>query len=591
MQASFHYSTTLTRHISLNPNPNPKKIPLPISPKPLICKIVVKPTKKSLPPKPFPGFKPSPATAPAPVTVPKTHPPNLNPFQKLAALALDKFESSVIMELEKKRKLTKTVDPAIQLKGNFAPVQECPVQSKLEVVGQIPVGLEGVYLRNGANPKIMPTNGGHHLFDGDGMIHAVSIGPGNQASYSCRFTQTNRLIHESAIGRNIFPKPIGELHGHLGLIRLVLFMVRSAIGLVDASKGTGVANAGMVYFNGRVLALSEEDLPYHVRVTSTGDLETIGRFSFDDQLQGSMIAHPKIDPTTGDLYSLSYNVLKKPYLKCFKVDTCGMMSHVVDINLKEPTVVHDFAITENHIIIPDQQVVFKLSEMIRGGSPVIYSPNKTSQFGILSKDAKDDSGIIWVEVPNCFCFHLWNAWEEVNEEGDPIFVVIGSCMTPPDMIFNDQEGKLKSQLSEIRLNPKTGGSTRRVIIPDINLEVGQVDKRRLGQKSIYAYLAIAEPWPMISGMTKVNLETGETMNYFYGEKRFGGETWFVSTGEKEDEGYVLSIVRDEIMEKSELVIVKASTMELEAVVKLPTRVPYGLHSTFVTSKELEGQVV
>jgi 9-cis-epoxycarotenoid dioxygenase len=47
----------------------------------------------------------------------------------------------------------------------------------------------------------------------------------------------------------VFPKTIGELHGHYGITRLAL-------------HGTRFANAGLIYFNGRLLAMSKDDLSY-----------------------------------------------------------------------------------------------------------------------------------------------------------------------------------------------------------------------------------------------------------------------------------------------------------------------------------------
>jgi len=241
----------------------------------------------------------------------------LNPFQHLAASLLDAVESSLIAD-----KLPKTVDPAVQISGNFSPVPESAVRHDLEIIGNLPACLRGVYLRNGANPMHAPI-GGHHLFDGDGMIHAVTFHCGNRASYSCRFTRTSRLQQEASLGRPVFPKPIGELHGHQGLARLAIFLARAGIGIIDGSKGTGVANAGLVYFNGRLLALSEDDLPYHVQIKDDGDLETIGRFNFNGQINCPIIAHPKVDPISGDLHGLSYNMIKKPYLKYLRFDRFG----------------------------------------------------------------------------------------------------------------------------------------------------------------------------------------------------------------------------------------------------------------------------
>ncbi|KAL1197206.1 9-cis-epoxycarotenoid dioxygenase NCED6 [Cardamine amara subsp. amara] len=515
--------------------------------------------------------------------------PNLNSLQNLAASMLDMIESSLVVPMEKNRPLPKPTDPAVQLSGNFAPVHECPVQNGLEVVGQIPSCLRGVYVRNGANPMFPPL-AGHHLFDGDGMIHAVSIGSNNQVSYSCRYTKTNRLIEETKLGRSVFPKPIGELHGHLGLARLALFEARARIGLVDGTRGIGVANAGVVYFNGRLLAMSEDDLPYQVKIDGDGDLETIGRFGFDDQIDCSVIAHPKVDPTTGDLHTLSYNVLKKPHLRYLKFDTCGKKTRDVDIALSQPTMIHDFVITENFVVIPDQQMVFKLTEMIRGGSPVIYDKEKMSRFGVLSMQDQTGSGINWVDVPDCFCFHLYNAWEEKTEDGDPVIVVIGSCMNPPDTIFSESGEPTRIELSEIRLNLRTKESNRKVIVTGMNLEAGHINRSFVGRKNRFVYLAIAEPWPRCSGIAKVDLENGTVSEFKYGPGRFGGEPYFVAEGEGEDEGYVMGFVRDEESDESEFLVVDASEMKQVAAVRLPERVPYGFHGTFVTENQLKEQV-
>jgi 9-cis-epoxycarotenoid dioxygenase len=238
--------------------------------------------------------------------------------------------------------------------------------------------------------------------------------------------------------------------------------------------------------------------------------------------------------------------------------------------------------------------VFKLQEMVLGGSPVVYDRNKTARFGVLPKRATDVSRLRWVDVPDCFCFHLWNAWED---EATGEIVVIGSCMTPADAVFNESaagEESFRSVLSEIRLDPRTGTSSRRAVLSDadqVNLEAGMVNRQLLGRRTRYAYLAIAEPWPKVSGFAKVDLEAGTVEKFIYGDGRYGGEPCFVPhlnapAGAAEDDGYVLCYVHDEGRGASEMLVVNARDMRAEAAVKLSGRVSYGLHGTFIASKNI-----
>nr|GMD72141.1 9-cis-epoxycarotenoid dioxygenase NCED6, chloroplastic [Ipomoea batatas] len=131
---------------------------------------------------------------------------------------------------------------------------------------------------------------------------------------------------------------------------------------------------------------------------------------------------------------------------------------------------------------------------------------------------------------------------------------------------------------------------RRVIVSGMNLEAGQINMKLVGRKTQYVYMAIAEPWPKCSGVAKVDLESGKVTEFRYGDGIYGGEPCLVAAGEEEEEGYLMSFARDERKGRSELVIVKASNMKKVASVKLPRRVPYGFHGTFVSSEELRKQI-
>ncbi|KAM7499497.1 hypothetical protein LguiA_023911 [Lonicera macranthoides] len=93
------------------------------------------------------------------------------------------------------------------------------------------------------------------------------------------------------------------------------------------------------------------------------------------------------------------------------------------------------------------------------------------------------------------------------------------------------------------------------------------------RKTRFAYLAITQPWPKVSGFAKVNLSIREVKKHIYGEEKYRDKLLFLPAESKiEDDGYILSFVYDENMWKSELQIVNAMSLELEATIELPSLV-------------------
>ena len=128
------------------------------------------------------------------------------------------------------------------LEGNYAPVHDELDVDGLEVVGTVPEALRGVYLRNGANPAF-PPQGRYHLFDGDGMVHAVELADG-RARYRNRFVESRGLQVERRAGH--------ALYGGLSQFSMPDPEVVAEGGIV---KNT--ANTHIVRHAGRYLALME----------------------------------------------------------------------------------------------------------------------------------------------------------------------------------------------------------------------------------------------------------------------------------------------------------------------------------------------
>ena len=87
------------------------------------------------------------------------------------------------------------------LMSNFAPVSKEITTNNLEIKGELPRDLSGMYLRNGPNPQFAPL-GRYDWMDGDGMLHGIRIS-GGRAEYRNRYVQTGAFELERVLGHDV----------------------------------------------------------------------------------------------------------------------------------------------------------------------------------------------------------------------------------------------------------------------------------------------------------------------------------------------------------------------------------------------------
>ncbi|KAH9710185.1 Carotenoid 9,10(9',10')-cleavage dioxygenase 1 [Citrus sinensis] len=505
--------------------------------------------------------------------------------------------------------------PLHYLSGNFAPVpDETPPTKDLHDC------LNGEFVRVGPNPKFAPV-AGYHWFDGDGMIHGLRIKDG-KATYVSRFVRTSRLKQEEFFGGAKFMK-IGDLKGLFGLLMVNMQMLRAKLKVLDVSYGNGTvkvqvqgsitgclpfpANTALVYHHGKLLALSEADKPYAVKVLEDGDLQTLGMLDYDKRLQHSFTAHPKVDPYTGEMFTFGY-AHTPPYITYRVISKDGFMHDPVPITVSDPIMMHDFAITENYAIFMDLPLYFRPKEMVKENKLIFtFDDTKKARFGILPRYAKNEAQMKWFELPNCFIFHNANAWEEEDE------VVLITCrLDKPDldMVNGAVKEKLENfsnELYEMRFNLKTGLASQKRLSASA-VDFPRVNECYTGRKQRYVYGTILDSIAKVTGIIKFDLhaepdeektklEVGGNVRGIFdlGPGRFGSEAVFVprepGTSSEEDVGYLIFFSHDEKTGKSSVNVIDAKTMSADpvAVVELPQRVPYGFHAFFVSEEQLEEQ--
>lgn len=447
------------------------------------------------------------------------------------------------------------------LKNNFAPVKEEIVAESLQVIGEIPPEISGMFVRNGPNPQFEPI-GQYHWFDGDGMLHGLKISNG-KASYCNRYVRTYKFKTEQQEGKALWT------------------------GLLEPSKpdhpyGTDIntANTALICHAGRFLALWEGGAPYEIQLP---ELTTIGKQTFNDQLSSPFTAHPKVDPITGEMMFIGYSLVQPPYLHYGIVSATGELIRTLPIDLPVGVMMHDFAITENYTIFLDLPFNFRPERMEKGQFPLSFESDCPSRFGIMPRHG-DASEVRWFETPACFIFHTLNAYEEGDEvvllacrmNGTNVFAAENSDRNPDDDI---------PYLYRWRYNLKTG-TVKEEKLDDHPCEFPRINEKFVGQKmrSGYAGKIKTGDMPLFEGLIKYDLETGNSKTYEFGKGRYGGEAVFIPhpNAQNEDDGWLITYVHDENTQTSEAVLINAQDLTGETVARilLPQRVPYGFHGAW-----------
>ena len=453
------------------------------------------------------------------------------------------------------------------LQGNFAPWRMEGVAEDLEVTGRIPHELAGTYYRNGPNPAFEPP-GRYHWFDGDGMIHAIALGDG-RAHYRNRYVLSAGLKEERGAGRGLFS----------GLLD---------IDPSEAPRFKNTGNTNIVWHAGRLLALMEAAFPTRMEPCT---LETLGELDFDGRLAGAMTAHPKMDPETGEMLFFGYSPFP-PHLQYHVADREGRLVRSEVIDVAWPSMMHDFAITKDHVIFILCPLVFSFENLAKRGSVFSWEPERGTRLGVMPRSG-GNADVKWFETEASYVFHPMNAFAE----GDAIVLDVArygrlDFMSPQAAANPSWRDENAARMHRWRIDLQAGG-VKSTPLDDIVTEFPRVDERRLGRRHRFGYTVAREPelnegaQPVWTAVKKYDLERGTAETRRFGAENGVGEPLFVprGAGAAEDDGWVLVLAYDHARNTSDFYILDARDVRGEpvAVVHLPHRVPYGFHGNWVAA--------
>lgn len=456
----------------------------------------------------------------------------------------------------------------------FAGAIETPA---LAMTGKAPEALRGSFYRNG--PARFGRSGQRlsHWFDGDGMVQRFRI-DGAQVAHQGRMLDTAKSRAEAQQGRFLYSGFGSQVANARPMLR---------------PDDANPANINLLSMDGgrRLYALWEAGSALQIDPDS---LQTLGPKAWSSETAGAPFsAHPR-EARDGSIWNFGY-LPASGRLLIYHIGADGRVLRHRMIQVPQADMVHDFAITERHL-------VFLLQ-------PLLADPQADGQANLLAAFSWDSGAPLlacvvskadfsqrWVELPNAGLFHIGNAWEEGNTlrlgfvQHDNL---LGALRDFDVSAGHTQRETLGTRWTELALQPSTG---RHQVLSSgrsglRGVEFPRHDQRRTGQASeLTVLLQRSAAWQAatVLGFDRVLVLDGERQQHFdYGGGFLVEEHVLVPHPQHSDEraGWVLGTAYHWPSETTVLSVFAAGHVGDGPLAqwRLPYGLPLGLHGQFVAA--------
>lgn len=360
-----------------------------------------------------------------------------------------------------------------------------------EVEGAWPKDLDGAFYRVGPDPQYPkdPKYVSDIVFDGEGHVSMFRIRDGH-VDYKTRYVRNQRWKAQHEARRSLF-----------GMYRNPFTDDPS---VKDLSRGT--ANTQLFLHHGKLLVFKEDSPPVHMDPLT---LETVDDYyTFGGKLASQThTAHPKIDPLTGEYIGFGYeaNGLLSKDIFVFSADRAGNVNWSTTVQAPYAGMMHDFAVTQRHIVLYLTNMVSDMDRIRAGGVHFSYDSKMPCYLGVMRRGG-DGKDLKWFTGPNLFCTHIMGAWSDGDKvtvdwdggEGNqfPFFPSLHEPFDPAKSV-----GLLRRFTVDLssRTNDRFQSET---LFPQVNGVLSRQDDRFHTLPYRYGYLQAAGGWAIFDHREK-----------------------------------------------------------------------------------------
>jgi carotenoid cleavage dioxygenase-like enzyme len=321
------------------------------------------------------------------------------------------------------------------VEGDIAP------ETLIRLHGQPPPELAGTLFRNGPAKFRRPGGNSGHWFDGDGLVRAFELRDGT-ATLQARFVGTEKRQIETEAGAMIMagfgtPQKPGTK--------------------IANSDQANAANTSVIQVGNELWALWEAGSATRM---DPATLTTIGPKTFSPDLKSvPFLAHPRFE-RDGRIWNLG---LAGDRAIIWRIEADGTLQSADIIHLPRASYIHDFTMTDTHLILVLQPwIEDHVATPETAG--FVWRPEQGTR--VLVIDKADFSIQRSFDLPPFFCFHMSSAWAEAEGTirfdaciyDDAAFAIIGG----QQLLQGIKPKNSEAQLAMITLRPDGRATLQRV---------------------------------------------------------------------------------------------------------------------------------
>jgi carotenoid cleavage dioxygenase len=449
----------------------------------------------------------------------------------------------------------------------------------VEIEGKIPADLEGAFYRTGPDPQY-PLRPGNIPFDGEGHVSMFRIKDG-RVQYRSRYARSERYIAQEKAHRLLFP-----------MYRNIYQDDPSVKGLSRSTANTHILN-----YQNMLLALKEDSPPVAMDLHTLETIDPV--YTFGGQLQSkTFTAHPKVDSETGDIVAFGYEArgFGSDDINVFQVTPQGKMVWQAWIKVPYVGMIHDFAVTQKHVIFYIAPLAFDEKQLAAGGIHWSWDSTKPTWMGVMRRGG-DGKDVVWFKGPERCSTHVMGAWSD----GDKVYYDCEMSGYNPFPFMPMRDGSKWDPVRGSSRITRLSVDLSKKSVKDYKMEVlypnhlgalPRQDDRYNTMPYRYGFLPCPDPNPSdpskrpASCWARFDQQTRKATVYKAGEGVQLAEAVFApkSKNAPEGVGYLMGVATHNLEGgRGELVILDAERPEAGpiATVKLPMRAAPQIHGWWV----------